>query len=538
MFTRYFVWQASALLVVFSALFVIFISSHLFWWMALILSMLIFVLGVYDQLQIKHSLLRNYPVIGHLRFWLEFIRPEIRQYFIESDREKLPFSRNQRALVYQRAKGVSDQKPFGTIDDVYLQNYEWLTHSSKPLEKNKIEELRICVGNEQTNQPYLASIFNISALSFGALSANAILALNRGAKMGNFAHDTGEGSVSSYHLQYGGDLIWEIGSGYFGCRSASGEFDIEQFTQTAQLPSIKMIEIKLSQGAKPGHGGVLPAAKITPEIALTRKIPMGKDCISPARHSAFSNPIEMLHFVAKLKSYSGGKPVGFKLCIGNPQDWFSIVKAMLETGIYPDFFVIDGSEGGTGSAPTEFADHVGMPMREGLRLVHASLIGTGLRDQVKIGVAGKIVSAFDIVRVCALGADWCNSARGFMFALGCIQSRTCNTDRCPTGVATQNPLRQRSLDPEDKFQRVFNFHQNTLAALKELLVSAGVSHTRYLKPEMIMVRTGSYKTEYLSSLILNLEENVLLHSRNTYLLDQYQSGLGEAWQKASPKSFT
>ena len=538
MITRYFVWQASALLVVFSTLSIFFISSHLFWWMTLILSMLIFVLGVYDQLQIKHSLLRNYPVIGHLRFWLEFIRPEIRQYFIESDREKLPFSRNQRALVYQRAKGVSDQKPFGTIDDVYLQNYEWITHSSKPLEKNKIEELRICVGNEQTNQPYLASIFNISALSFGALSANAILALNRGAKMGNFAHDTGEGSVSSYHLKYGGDLIWEIGSGYFGCRSASGEFDIKQFTQTAQLPSIKMIEIKLSQGAKPGHGGVLPAAKITPEIALTRKIPMGKDCISPARHSAFSNPIEMLHFVAKLKSYSGGKPVGFKLCIGNPQDWFSIVKAMLETGIYPDFFVIDGSEGGTGSAPTEFADHVGMPMREGLRLVHASLIGTGLRDQVKIGVAGKIVSAFDIVRVCALGADWCNSARGFMFALGCIQSRTCNTDRCPTGVATQNPLRQRSLDPEDKFQRVFNFHQNTLAALKELLVSAGVSHTRYLKPEMIMVRTGSYKTEYLSSLILNLEENVLLHSRNTYLLDQYQSGLGEAWQKASPKSFT
>ena len=538
MITRYFVWQASAFLVVFSTLAVTFISSHLFWWMVLILSILIFVLGVYDQLQIKHSLLRNYPIIGHLRFWLEFIRPEIRQYFIESDREKLPFSRNQRALVYQRAKNVTDQKPFGTIDDVYLQNYEWLNQSSKPLEKNQIEELRIRIGNEQTNQPYLASIFNISALSFGALSANAILALNRGAKMGNFAHDTGEGSVSSYHLQYGGDLIWEIGSGYFGCRSASGEFDIEQFSQTAQLPSIKMIEIKLSQGAKPGHGGVLPAAKITPEIAFTRKIPMGKDCISPARHPAFSNPIEMLHFVAKLKSYSGGKPVGFKLCIGNPQDWFSIVKAMLETGIYPDFFVIDGSEGGTGSAPTEFADHVGMPMREGLRLVHASLVGTGLRDQVKIGVAGKIVSAFDIVRVCALGADWCNSARGFMFALGCIQSRTCNTDRCPTGVATQNPLRQRSLDPGDKSQRVFNFHQNTLAALKELLVSAGVSHTRYLKPEMIMVRTGSYKTEYLSSLILNLEENVLLHSRNTYLLDQYQSGLGEAWQKASPKSFT
>lgn len=299
-----------------------------------------------------------------------------------------------------------------------------------------------------------------------------------------------------------------------------------------------MIEIKLSQGAKPGHGGVLPAAKITPEIAFTRKIPMGRDCISPAAHSAFKTPIEMLEFVAALRARSGGKPIGFKLCIGQPGDWFAIVKAMLETGIYPDFFVIDGSEGGTGSAPTEFVDHVGMPMRDGLRLVHATLIGVGLRDHVRLGVAGKIISGFDKVRVSALGADWCNSARGFMFALGCIQSRSCNTDQCPTGVATQNPLRQRSLDPVDKAQRVYNFHQNTLKALRGLLASAGVSHPRYLTPQMMMCRSGSYQSEYLASLILDLEEGVLLHRNGAQQLNQFQAGLGDAWTSSSASRFS
>ncbi len=535
--TRYFVWQLSGILVLlFFGLTIV--SGELLWWILLAVSLTIFGVGIVDQIQTKHSLLRNYPVIGHLRFWLEFIRPEIRQYFIESDREKLPFSRNQRALVYQRSKNVSDQRSFGTIDDVYQPNYEWLSQSSTPLDVSQIEDLRVQIGNEQCVMPYSASIFNISAMSFGALSANAILALNKGAKLGGFAHDTGEGSVSPYHLQNGGDLIWEIGSGYFGCRTPAGQFDIDLYAQVAQLDSVKMIEIKLSQGAKPGHGGVLPAAKITPEIAFTRKIPMGQDCISPAAHTAFKPPIEMLEFVTALRVRSGGKPIGFKLCIGQPGDWFAIVKAMLETGIYPDFFVIDGSEGGTGSAPTEFVDHVGMPMRDGLRLVHATLIGVGLRDQVRIGAAGKIISGFDMVRTSALGADWCNSARGFMFALGCIQSRSCNTDQCPTGVATQNPLRQRSLDPVDKAQRVYNFHQNTLKALRGLLASAGVSHPRYLTPQMMMCRSGSYQSEYLAALILDLEEGALLQRNGAQKLNQFQAGLGDAWNSSSASRFS
>lgn len=535
--TRYFVWQLSAALMCLALALIIFLSEQHLGWILFLISLPLVLLGIYDQVQTKHSLLRNYPVIGHLRFWLEFIRPEIRQYFIESDREKLPFSRNQRALVYQRSKNVSDQKPFGTIEDPYLQNYEWLCQSNRPLAHHEVEELRIVIGNEQASKPYSASVFNISAMSFGALSANAIRALNKGAKMGHFAHDTGEGSVSKYHLEHQGDLIWEIGSGYFGCRNAQGQFDPELFAEVAMQDSIKMIEVKLSQGAKPGHGGVLPAAKITPEIAATRKVPLGVDCISPASHSAFTTPREMLHFVLTLRERSKGKPIGFKLSIGNPQDWFAILKAMLETKIYPDFFVIDGSEGGTGSAPTEFADHVGMPMRDALRLAHATLVGVGLRDHVKLGVAGKIISAFDIVRACALGADWCNSARGFMFALGCIQSRSCNTDQCPTGVATQNELRQRSLNPVDKAQRVFNFHHNTLKALKELVASAGIAHTRHLTPEMIMCRTGPYKSDYLSTLVLHLNEGQLLHESGVTVLNQFHPGMGKAWLSASADSF-
>jgi len=434
-------------------------------------------LGWRDHRQTRHSVLRNYPVIGHLRFLLEFVRLEIRQYFIESDHEATPFSRTQRSLVYQRAKGESDKRPFGTQLDVHATGYEWMNHSMAPTTL-ATHDFRVSIGSggSSCTQPYEASIFNISAMSFGALSANAILALNGGAKKGNFAHDTGEGSVSQHHRVHGGDLIWEIGSGYFGCRNDDGSFNEARFEAGAREPQVKMIELKLSQGAKPGHGGVLPGPKVTPEIAAARGVPAGVDCVSPASHSAFSTPLEMMHFIERLRQLSGGKPTGFKFCIGHPWEWFAIAKAMLDTGILPDFIVVDGAEGGTGAAPLEFTDHVGAPLQEGLLLVHNTLTGLNLRHRIKIGCAGKVVGAFDIARTMALGADWCNSARGFMFALGCIQAQTCHTGSCPTGVTTQDPQRQQALVVPDKTERVYRFHQNTLKALKELVQAAGLRH--------------------------------------------------------------
>lgn len=367
---------------------------------------LLFILGIYDKVQTKHSVLRNYPILGHFRYLFEEIRPELRQYIVESDTEKTPFSRAQRSVVYQRAKGESDVQPFGTKIDVMHPSHEWISHSLAPT-KIESSDFRILVG-EDRKQPYSMSIFNISAMSFGSLSANAIMALNMGAKLGNFAHDTGEGSVSKYHREHGGDLIWEVGSGYFGCRNNDGSFNSEAFKKTASDPQIKMIEIKLSQGAKPGHGGMLPASKITSEIAEARSIPMGIDCVSPSSHSAFSTPLEFVHFIQKLRDLSGDKPVGFKFCVGHPWEFFGICKAMMETGIYADFIVIDGSEGGTGAAPLEFADHVGSPLQEGLVFVHNTLVGLDIRNKIKIGVSGKIITAFDMARAFALGADWIN----------------------------------------------------------------------------------------------------------------------------------
>jgi glutamate synthase domain-containing protein 2 len=444
-------------------------------------------LGLSDLRQSSHSVLRNYPVLGHVRFLLESIRPEIRQYLLEDDQDEEPFSRDARSLVYQRAKGQEDARPFGTKKRVYEGGYSWVTHSVQP---KHIEDtnFRIIVGGKDCKHPYSASIYNISAMSFGSLSANAISALNNGAAAGGFAHDTGEGGISTYHRDGGGDLIYEIGSGYFGCRAEDGSFDPGKFAEQAARDQIKMIELKLSQGAKPGHGGMLPAAKITPEIAAARGVSMGKDCVSPASHSAFSTPIEMMSFLGELRNLSGGKPVGFKLCIGHQREFMCMVKAMLETGIIPDFIVVDGTEGGTGAAPLEFANHVGMPMVEGLTFVHNTLRGAGIRDQVKLGAAGKIVSAFDIARALALGADWCNSARGFMFAIGCIQAQACHTNHCPVGVATQDPLRARALDPVHKSERVARFHRNTLAALGEMTGAAGLSDPSGFKPHHLMQR--------------------------------------------------
>ena len=503
------------------------------WWMVLpsVIFGILAGMGVYDLIQTKHSILRNYPVLGHMRFFFEGIRPEIRQYLIESDQDEEPFSRDDRSLVYQRAKGVEDARPFGTRMRVYDAGYSWVTHSVQPVHITDTD-FRVTIGNKDCKQPYDASIYNISAMSFGSLSANAISALNKGAKMGQFAHDTGEGGISRYHREGGGDLIYEIGSGYFGCRTEDGQFDPDKFKEQAASDQIKMIELKLSQGAKPGHGGMLPASKISAEIAAARGIPMGHDCISPAAHSAFTSPVQMMEFLGKLRDLSGGKPVGFKLCIGHQREFMCMVKAMLDTGIVPDFIVVDGTEGGTGAAPLEFANHVGMPMVEGLTFVHNTLRGAGIRDKVKLGAAGKVVSAFDIARALALGADWCNSARGFMFAVGCIQAQACHTNHCPVGVATQDPTRQRALDVDDKSQRVARFHRNTLMALGEMTGAAGLEHPSDFLPRHMMMRQSD------NSMVQG--DQVYGYLPEGYLLDDQSpdyNGNKTRWARAQADSF-
>ena len=471
---------------------------------------LLSIVGLYDLLQKKHAILRNYPILGHFRFIFEDVRPEIRQYFIESDQDALPFSRMQRSLVYQRAKNQNAEKPFGSIIDVYQPNYRFIVHSIAPSQPADPESFRVLIGNAQCHQPYNASIMNISAMSFGSLSANAIRALNKGAQLGNFYHDTGEGSLSPYHLENGGDIVWQIASGYFGCRTPDGLFDPDKFAVQAKNPAIKMIELKLSQGAKPGHGGILPKDKITEEIARIRGVSRDHDCISPSQHPSFNTPIEMMHFIQKLRNLSGGKPVGFKLCIGQPWQFMSIVKAMLITGIVPDFVVVDGSEGGTGAAPIEFCDYIGTPLREGLRFVHNTLVGAGLRDQVKIGASGKIISAFDIASTFALGADWVNSARGFMFAVGCIQAQSCHTNQCPVGVATQDKDRQKAIDIPSKSERVFHFHKNTLRALSEMIAAAGLSHPSDIKAHHLAQRLNDREIKNYAQIHFFLKENELL----------------------------
>jgi glutamate synthase domain-containing protein 2 len=495
----------------------------------------LFLIGLRDALQTRHAILRNYPLIGHLRFLLEYIRPEMRQYFLEDDETPLPFSRNQRALVYQRAKGQNDKRGFGTLIDPYKPGAIWLSHSNVARHPDE-RAFRVRIGNESCLQPYDSSVLNVSAMSFGALSANAIRALNRGARVGGFAQDTGEGSISPYHRQEGGDLIWEIGSGYFGCRDAAGNFSAEKFAAQASDPQVRMIEIKLSQGAKPGHGGVLPAAKVSPEIATTRGVAIGKDCVSPATHSRFSTPIGLLEFVAELRHLSGGKPVGFKLCIGDPVEFMSICKAMLATKIIPDFIVIDGTEGGTGAAPVEFADHVGMPARDGLSFAHNALRGAGLRDSIRLAVAGKIVSGFDVATMLALGADWCNAARSFMFALGCIQSRSCHTDECPTGVATQNALRQRGLDVADRANRVVNFHRATVQSLGELIGAAGLDSPAQLKAGSFMIRDDKGQPVPLSSMYPEIDHRVLLDPSHTGYV-ALPAIYRVAWEKSSADRF-
>ncbi|GAA0419826.1 FMN-binding glutamate synthase family protein [Cocleimonas flava] len=453
---------------------------------------------------------------------MEYIRPEIQQYFIEDETNGKPISREFRALVYQRAKGVRDTRAFGTVFDVYEQGYEWINHSLQP---HVIEDKnpRVIFGAKNCSKPYSASPLNISAMSYGALSKNAIMALNKGAKIDNFAHNTGEGGVSPYHLKHGGDLIWQIGTGYFGCRNnATGGFDEEKFIKMASREEIKMIEIKLSQGAKPGHGGILPAAKLTQEIVDIRGVEMGKDVVSPPAHTAFSSPEGLLEFVANLREKSGGKPVGFKLCIGHKAEFLAICKAMKKTGLTPDFVTVDGSEGGTGAAPIEMANSVGMPLRDALSFVHNALIGTGVRDDIRIIAAGKVISAFHMMRVLALGADTINSARGMMFALGCIQSRHCNTDKCPTGIATQEPVRYEALDVTDKGQRVANYHHSMVKHIVELLEVAGINHTEEVMPWHINRRASATEIKSYYDIYETLEEGCLLSKKT----------IPEKWQRS------
>lgn len=456
------------------------------WWLFVLLGPLA-LLGLYDVTQRKRSILRLYPILGHFRYTLESFRVEIQQYFIESDLNGAPIPREFRSLVYQRAKGEKDTRPFGTIMDVNQDGYEWINHTVAPVHVNR-SDLLVTFGGPACQQPYQGSPLNISAMSYGSLSKNAIEALNKGAKQDHFAHNTGEGGISPYHIKHGGDLIFQFGTGYFGCRNAHGGFDPELFQQKAALDQVKMIEIKLSQGAKPGHGGILPAVKLTAEIAEIRHVPMGQDVLSPPHHTAFDSPSGLLQFVQQLRELSGGKPIGFKMCLGKRSEFLAICKAMLETGIQPDFITIDGSEGGTGAAPIEFTNSVGTPLKDALIIVNNALIGSGLREHIKIIAAGKIISAFHLIKALALGADAVNSARGMMFALGCIQSRACNTDHCPTGIATQDPARVVALDVENKANRVARYHQQMMKNLAELLGAAGLKSLSQLTPAHIMHR--------------------------------------------------
>jgi glutamate synthase domain-containing protein 2 len=466
------------------------------------------VLGIRDLMQKNHAVLRNYPISAHIRFLLEEIRPEMRQYFFESEKDGMPFSRDTRAVVYQRAKMVLDKRPFGTQEDVYREGYEWIHHSVAPKVRGDYQ-FRLTIGGPDCTKPYSASVFNISAMSFGALSPNAVRALNAGAKKGGFAHDTGEGGVSPYHRENGGDLIWEVGSGYFGCRNRDGSFNPEEFARVASHDQIKMVELKISQGAKPGHGGVLPAAKVSQEISKIRGVAMGEDCISPASHRAFSTPLEMMGFIAEMRRLSGGKPAGFKLCIGHPWEFLAICKAMLQSGIYPDFIVVDGNEGGTGAAPLEFMDHMGMPMREGVNFVHNALTGINARDRIRIGAAGKIAT---------------------MFSLGCIQSLSCHTDRCPTGVTTQDPTRARALVVPHKIERVYNYHHATLHALAELLAAAGLEHPRELRPIHFSQRTSTTEVKSFAKLYPSLRPGELIDGTS-------DPRFREAWALARADTF-
>jgi glutamate synthase domain-containing protein 2 len=485
-------------------------------------------LAVYDLVQRKHSVLRNYPVAGHLRFVLEAIRPELQQYFVERNYDGRPYDRDTRTVIYERAKGIHGEQAFGTERDLAEPGYEWLLHTNAPLDPPD-DPPRVRIGGPDCTQPYEIALLNVSAMSFGALSANAIRALNGGAQLGGFAHDTGEGGLTEYHLEHGGDLVWEIGSGYFGARTKDGHFDPETFAGKAAHAQVKCVSLKLSQGAKPGIGGVLPASKVSAEIAAARGVPKGQKCVSPARHSMFSTPRELVRFVAQMRELAGGKPAGIKLCIGARHEFLAICKAMIEEGTGPDFIVVDGSEGGTGAAPQEYEDHVGTPLTEGLMIVHNALVGSGLRDRIRVGASGKVATGSDIVKRIAQGADYTNAARAMMMAAGCIQAQRCHTNTCPVGVTTQDPRRGRALDVPDKTQRVYRFQQATVAQAQQIMGSMGLHGPAEIEPWMLIRRVDEMTTSSYAELFEWLEPGELLATpRESWAAD---------WQRANPDSF-
>ncbi|MGX1591815.1 FMN-binding glutamate synthase family protein [Glutamicibacter sp. NPDC055491] len=503
-------------------------SGEWVWWILVVLTGLLVLLGIRDLLQKKHAILRNFPIVGHARYLFEFIRPEIQQYFIERNTDGRPFNRDTRSLIYARAKGADSHKAFGTELNVNEVGHEYLLHSAAPVAPVASQH-RVRVGSSQCSQPYEISLMNISSMSFGSLSAKAVLAMNKGAAMGEFVHETGEGGLTKYHLEYGADLFWEIGSGYFGCRTEQGRFNPETFAAKANHEKVKGITIKLSQGAKPGLGGVLPAAKVTAEISEARDVPMGVDCISPASHAEFSTPRELMHFVAKLRDLSGGKPVGIKFCVGSRTDVMALCKGMLETGILVDFITIDGAEGGTGAAPLEYEDHVGAPLTEGLMLVHNTLVGAGLRDEIRLAAAGKVANGSDIIKRLIQGADFTFSARSMMMATGCIQAQQCHTNHCPVGVATQNKRLMRALDVEDKGHRVYNYHRLTVTECAQIMASMGLTSPEQLNTRMLRRRVNLQSTRSYASLFQWL--------RPGELLEDIPGSWKEDWNEADADHF-
>ena len=484
--------------------------------------------AIHDLTQTKNPVLRNYPVLGHMRTLLTDIGPELRQYFIERDWDGRPFNRDQRNAIYERAKGMQSETSFGTVQDVYATNHEHLVHTLAPVDE-PAEPPRTLIGGKDCTQPYSISMLNVSSMSFGSLSKNAVRALNKGAAMGGFAHNTGEGGVSPYHKEFGGDLVWQMGTGYFGARTHDGDFDPAKFRDRAADDQVKMVELKVSQGAKPGIGGVLPADKITKEVSEIRDVPMGKDCISPAAHRVFSTPVELIEFIAKMRELSGGKPAGFKLCVSSRREVLAICKAIREVGTAPDFIVVDGSEGGTGAAPIDFEDHMGMPLTHGLMTVHNALVGTGLRDQIKLGASGKVAGGSDIVMRMIQGADYTNSARAMMMAVGCIQAQRCHTGECPTGVATQDPRRNRAVVVKDKSQAVYNYHKTTVNTAVRLMASMGVTDPADLTPEMLRRNISPTESRSYASIYEWL--------RPGQLLEDPPSSWAQEWKAASPDTF-
>ncbi len=502
------------------------------WYWALVLLLPVLAIGGYDMIQTRHTVMRNFPVFGRGRYLLEDLRPKLYQYFIESDTNGRPLSRIYRSVVYQRAKKVRDTTPFGTQLDLYREGYEWMNHSIAARDAHELDpHPRTLIGNDACQQPYAASLLNVSAMSFGSLSPNAILALNGGARIGGFAHNTGEGGISPYHREQGGDLIFQFGTGYFGCRTPEGGFALEAFAELAGAEQVKMIEVKLSQGAKPGHGGILPAVKNTPEIAKIRGVKAGTSVLSPPSHKAFSSPRGLMAFIAQLRELSKGKPVGFKLCLGNQAEFMGICKAMVETGIYPDFITVDGGEGGTGAAPPEFSNSVGMPFREGLAAACDILRGFGVKDKIRVLASGKIITGFHLFRALALGADACYSARAMMLALGCIQALECNKNNCPTGVATQRPELVQGLVVSDKKVRVANFHEETMKNFVELMAAAGLDHPDQITRHHICRRVSMTQVMRYSELYPEVPEGCLLRESDV------PEGLKIDWQLSGADRF-